>query len=72
MASLLQFLRRRRRLALLALMLSTVLLMVASMGRGLDWQASQPLFDILLPCVMLLGVAGQLLALLALLEKPRS
>ncbi|MGL6070431.1 hypothetical protein [Craterilacuibacter sp.] len=71
MTDILHFLRQRRRLAVLALLLSTVLLMAASMGRGLDWADGQPWADVILPCVMLLGVAGQLLALLALMGKPR-
>ena len=71
MVGILQFLRQRRRLAVLALLLSTVLLMAASLGRGLDWTDAQPWADVVFPCMMLLAVAGQLLALLALMGKPR-
>ncbi|NDV14380.1 hypothetical protein [Crenobacter caeni] len=62
----LQTLRRRRRLALYQLLLSTLLLLAGSVGRSLELSAWLPAL------MMLLGVAGQLLALVALSSKPRS
>ena len=62
----LQTLRRRRRLALYQLLLSTLLLLAGSVGRSLEVSAWLPAL------MMLLGVAGQLLALVALSSKPRS
>ena len=62
----LQTLRRRRRLALYQLLLSTLLLLAGSVGRSLEVSAWLPAL------MMLLGVAGQLLALGALSSKPRS
>lgn len=62
----LQTLRRRRRLALYQLLLSTLLLLAGSVGRSLELSVWVPVL------MMLLGVAGQLLALVALSSKPRS
>lgn len=61
----LQTLRRRRRLALYQLLLSTLLLLAGSVGRSLEVSAWLPAL------MMLLGVVGQLLALVALSSKPR-
>lgn len=67
-----QILRRRRRLALALLVLSTVVFCTGSLGRAVLGAETWSLVDLLLLLLSAGGVAGQLLALLALSGKPQS